>query len=472
MRFLIFFLAASFLRGQSTDWPAAMKRDIAAMDQWIRTYYAGAVDPENPGFEKNWSLALRLAEERAARANTEAGYRYAVRALATSLRDGNVAVNFSTPLSGLKWAGAGVELRGERYYLRQLAGADLDFPDGAMLISCDGRAVSEFARERLDLFVTNWEIPARRTVSTPEFLLDGGNPFAPLPHSCEYRREPSIAILKLEWQDVTAAQAAAAFQPFRRVIAGRNQFKLEYKGDGAAWISVPNLNKSAAITKLIQDVQAQRVRLGSAPYIVVDVRGNAGGSSEYGDLLAQAIWGEGSLRPGTPQVRPKSWRANPAILEILREVRSKNAGLFDRLIPRMERAIAEHKPFVAEEEGQKAIGPPLREPRPAPPVFILTDGGCSHSCVLMVNLFRRMGALQAGDATDRLAIYGESAFVRELPSGKARLSIPLAYFGFRTEDLGGGLPNLPWVGAADDESGIERMIRERAAKSRSLSGTP
>jgi hypothetical protein len=96
-------------------------------------------------------------------------------------------------------------------------------------------------------------------------------------------------------------------------------------------------------------------------------------------------------------------------------------------------------------------------------VFVLTDAGCFSSGVVVMNTFKRMGAIQVGEASGQNEVYGESVGPFDLPSGLGWYRIPVSIIRQPRSSLGGLPPDVPWPGAMDDDAGIRAWIARLAS---------
>lgn len=465
------------------DLAAITARDIDAIDAWVRGFYPAIVDPWNPDFEARWSRAVEQAHARAEQVSDGAGWRMTIEALVGSTRDGHVYLRPSdqAPSSrarGLEWTGHVVELVGDRYVLHALGPAkDLD---NAALVSCEGVPIDAFAETTLDLFRGDWTILAQRRRMIPLLLIDTGNPFVSRAQQCVVDIGGEQRTWTLEWTSIESEQLTALLPRYQGVkLDQRERVTLEFTADGAAWITLGNLTDEAGYIALERALADQLTKIRRAPYVVWDVRGNGGGNSALGLPLFARVWG--TQPPMPAQTRPKQWRASPEVVELLQrsrvelesQGRSALVAFLDEILPQLERAVQSgaelHAELPPQPDDPAAADPTANEQARVQlraPSFVLTDGGCFSSCIMSVNTLRSMGAKQIGLPTDRNAVYGESWFSRELPSGFGSLTLPLAIFGEDPELLGGGPPDLPWTGAPTDEDGLRRFIAEAAAQAR------
>jgi hypothetical protein len=466
-------LASASASGER-DWRALALADIEAMDHAVREVHIGYLDPAHPEMALAWDAAVREARARAAQVTNRPGWAAVLRRLGNSLRDphASIRIGAESPPRKQAWTGQAVEYIAGRYWLRQ-ADAGEDAAAERELLACDGTPIDELARRRLDLEATDWSVPANRSLAVPRLLVDDGNPFLPRLQRCELRVADEGRVETLAWREATAAEIHAAVQPYRRRRANE-RFELVFAEDGSAWISVPSFADSAGNAALREEIARQLERVRSAPYLVFDVRGNGGGSSQIASALSETLYGEGSLRPAPAFDRMKRWRASPRLLAALRQYRGAEPAnperdrFIDAVEPAIRSAVERGEALVDDPQSSSTDAPPAarRAAARTGPVFVLTDGGCSSACIMFVSEQRRMGARQVGDPTDRNTLYAEQWVSPVLPSGQAQFTLPSAWFGWPESERGGDPPDLPWTGRATDEAGLRRFIAANARAQR------
>jgi hypothetical protein len=466
-------LPASAQQAQPIDWRARTLADVEAVDRAVREVHPGLVDPLHPELARDWAEAARIARLRADEVGSRAGWAGTLRILVNSLRDSHASILISAqqPAPPVWWTGYAVEHIAGRYYLRPVDAPGA--PAGELrLLRCGDRPIDAVAASQLDLHATNWWVAANRSIAAPRLLVDNGNPFVRRIDRCtvliDGQREQAIDFV---WREGEARAVSAALRPWQRRRAGAQRFALDWQADGSAWISVSSFADSAGNAQVRTAMSRERARLLRAPYVVFDVRGNGGGNSQLGDMLGEALWGPGTLRPAPPPSRPKRWRASQRLVAALRSMRGQGDPnperdrCVDAVLPVIEGAVARGEALVDDPSNATAAqAAQRRRTRPARtgPVFVLTDGGCASACIMFVSEVRRMGARQIGDPTDRNTIYAEQWVAEMLPSGEAQLLLPSAWFGWPDSELGGGPPDVQWEGRATDEAGLRAFIAARA----------
>lgn len=467
------------------DWPALTLSDIDAVDDWVKEVYPAWVDPANPSFRQTWAAAVRTARARVSEVRSRHGHTAIVRALLNATSDPHVVFSGAAQSRQVAWAGIGLERRGSNYVATRL-GTFAATPEGAEVADshfagCDGRSADDTLRHHLDPWRTAWDIPGNASMYAASIFVDLENPFVPRPVSCRFRRATGAYIdLHLNWEDEDREVVSRGLEPFRRIRPVSEEIGLDFHEDKSTWITVGNFGLEAPHAALRDRIAAERERITSSPYIVIDLRGNLGGNSELADRMIESLWGPGGAQSSIPG-REKLWRASDAVIVEARTLRQRLSqwpdvptgvlAAIDHMIPRLEASRSAGQVFYTEET-------PFTSPSPAPapslrsgrglkaPVYVLTDGGCVSTCIVAVNALRRAGALQVGDPTQRQTRYVEAWFQRPLPSGYGEVILPIALIPFAEQELGGGSVDLPWTGSANDEGGLKRFIASDAMSRR------
>jgi hypothetical protein len=341
---------------------------------------------------------------------------------------------------------------------------------GAVLVSCDGVSTAQMIAERLEPYVGNWALPSKRAGDAPFLLIDTANPFIPLPSQCLFSQDGVETERDLNWRELSddgLSEILAVFEP--RV---ESPVAMRTTSDGSIWISLGSLDVSngetaSAIQSLLADIGARHDQIAAAPRIVVDVRGNVGGSSAPGVELAQALFGDADVSRALPRIEGVDWRASAG-----------NLGALDEYLPMIEQAFGAGSPTYTRMNTvragmQEALSgghhyfreaityPDTSEaaPVPHPPVYLLTDALCVSACLDFVDLMLRVeGVIQVGRATSGDTRYLEVR-TEQLPSGIAQLSLPAAaHRGRQRQDNEIHVPTVVWEGNIADTAALEAWI--------------
>jgi hypothetical protein len=230
----------------------------------------------------------------------------------------------------------------------------------------------------------------------------------------------------------------------------------------------PSSPAAKQLPRLIAAMKAERADLVNAPAIVLDLRGNTGGSSDWSRQIAAILWGAGRVA----RIEDHSyveWRASDANIAFMsrqRDAMRKSGAPSPEVINWFDSSIAGMRDAARHgtalwREPPEPIGKSAADdlpPLPKGPVYVITDAGCGSACLDAADLWRALGAIQVGAQTSADTNYME---VREavLPSGLARIAVPMKVY--RQRERGSNAPLDPvhvYVGDLRDTPTLERWI--------------
>lgn len=421
-------LAAQPPSSPEQAWSALARADVEAALALIGDSHPGTA-PElgDRQFQDRFATARANAEKRLPLVRDYYGHAALMNGLANEFRDGHIWSNPVLSASRRSWAGIVMARAGGQWIVGAQDRAEGE-PDleGARLLSCDGVEAGRFARERTGTFYAHPDIEADMASNAYTLLLDDRNPFVPRATSCRFQIANGPAFdHRLQWREVRLSSlqevVSKSYRPAQANL-GVSSFA------GGHWIELGGLNNEAA--QVVEAVRAQQSVLRASPTVVIDMRGNSGGNSQYALDIARALVGDeraiAADRP-TNACSGAFWRVSADNLAALRRF---VASLPEERRPDWQ---AQADDMAAALPAGRTFSPALpacaREaPTPTPPparlppsamtgrLVLVTDRGCFSSCLIAADLFRRLGALHVGEATDMSTRYME---VREivLPSG-------------------------------------------------------
>src|SRR5690606_33753336 len=337
------------------------------------------------------------------------GYRAVLNGFAAGLGDGHIM--FSPEVAApYRWAGLIMSRQGPdwRVAVHDAAAGEPDL-SGARLRGCDGRTADELARERLGGFRIDWEVEAQRVARAHFLLLDDSNPFLDNPAVCRFDTVGGPVDLQMNWRPIS-------LDALREAIGGAPRAGGAGMGvrpfAGGYWIALESLGDGAQA--VVEDVRARAEDLRAAPAVVLDMRGNGGGASMFGQQIARILVGEAHFEARGAGTGPCDvvWRVSAENLEGIRSWRSfagergpEFSEWLEDSIGQMERALAAGQPFDKDIPTCPAGAPPTGGEIPPPlmqgRLVLITDGACFSSCMLVADNLRQLGALHLGHATDR-----------------------------------------------------------------------
>ncbi len=466
-------------------WPALTSKDVSAYCADIRGIQPGMVDPLTPTFAKRVDEACTTAAKRARGAKSYIDWRETMEALVTSFRDGHTWISF--PLTNViyRWPGFLIDGQAGHWVVRRppidaVAPADQP-PEGATLLGCDGQSTEAFLKEQLDNKKVDWsKLPERIRQAYKAFFsyrLEGPPPAK----VCRFEKEGAISNVTLNWQSIPYYQfAPLVFPYFRRGLP--RPIDAHFFADGHVWIRLGNVQNETALKMLEAELLANQARLRAASYVVFDLRGSAGGNSMWGERLASILWGQDAVegrrlaaQPTDPKEYGKYWRRSKAaaagMLKVAEEFAARGPDFAD--VTKFYRDLGHQVAAAAAAKGDGLFRDECCQPESKPDsiakpeysgkVFVLTDAGAFSSSVVVMNTFKRMGAIQVGEPSGQNEVYAEGVGPLDLPSGLGQYRIPFSIIRQPRSALGGLPPDVWWPGAMDDDKGLERWIDRLAS---------
>lgn len=452
------------------DWRALTLADVNAAHGLVAQNHPGAA-PEmgDAGFLQRLEASRALARERASRVVDFDGYAATLRGFASGLGDKHLGWKPARYPGSIRYPGFWIDQKGADWVV--IATDDPAAPPtGARLVACDGAAPEVLARQRLVGFRADPAVLAQMRRAARWLLIDDGNPFTPLPGRCAFEIGGVVSDFQLAWRpiDIPLLNArATTLYPRRSAGFGVRAFA------GGGWISLEQLSGQGAA--VVSEVRSRWRELAPAPMLVIDLRGNGGGDSSIGDDLARQLFGSRALdRLRSSAARDCNravWRASEGNLRTLEAYQQRFAARGPEVVAAFKAEAEAVRDALA--AGRALSGPvdgclagaaptilPATPPADAPyrgKVIVLTDGACFSSCLLMVDRFRGLGAIHAGQPTGGATWYME---VRDepLPSGLGSFSV-LGKVGLGApRRLGPFVPTALFEGDMADTAALEVWV--------------
>jgi Peptidase family S41 len=430
---------APVLPSSSQGWSQAAQRDVEAAYIILRDNHPGMVDPATPGFLRQLDRARATGLDLAKRVTTPMGYDAAIAAFGNELQDGHASANAILPLSlrpVRNWPGFVPAWRGKRMLVHFSSEAAV--PRGAEIISCDGVPIRTLALRNVFRFrgrpneAGNWWVQARNV------LVDTGNPFVTRPTTCRLRHNGKSATISLKWR----ADEGGQFSEWRS--ASYNGVNLPIgmtnPASGITWIAMPDFEPDddgiAAYQRMNTELESQRDAIIMGRAVVLDLRGNQGGSSRWSRDIAKRLWGKDAVNIAMGHYFARSsvvWRASEGNeAHVRNRVASiRAAGFGDQaeewlaIADQMATARAQRRGTIDETmEGADMVLPPRPKSDLTIPVYVIVPGQCASACLDALDVFTQfpntvpIGAPSSGDSKF-MEVRGET-----LPSGLASVTVP------------------------------------------------
>lgn len=444
---------------QPRDWAQTLRDDAQAVHAALIDSHPGAHDTLNPDFRKQVDAGLARALQRADQTTDAGGWWWALREYIASFNDGHVSImmkdqgfQFQT-----RWPGFLTRFIGDDQRVAATREGDTSVPPlGARLIDCDGVPADELAARRIGQFRGRWFLKAMHVRLGSWLFQDAQNPWIASPTTCRFQVDGSPRDYALEWQvgDDELNDQLSRLQP----AAG--DFGVKKLQDGGFWISTPSFDGSPQgtsypkLTSVLEGMQAEQATLRTAPYVVLDLRNNGGGSSHWSRQMANILWGEPWLEVHKMKWSDGvDWRASKANWSALdafaADLRGAQAnpevlGYLDTMVRGMRTAQEAGEIYWREDLGieretaDAVVTDPVQQV--AGKVYVLTDSMCASACLDAVDVWKAAGATQIGRETAADTVYMDTR-LEDLPSGLVQMAVPMKVY--RGRGRGNNEPHQP-----------------------------
>jgi hypothetical protein len=454
--------------GAASFWRAATETDVAAAYALIEENHPGVLaEVGDSAFRRALEEGHAAAVARTPAVTTFEGYTATLAAFADALKDKHIWSRPTYVVARPEWAGILLSKRGDRWIVAdEERNPVIESTKGAELTNCDGRSPEDWAHQTLGTFRVNWAIGAQQVQAAPWLLVDEHNPFVPRPRVCEFQQAARRLQITLDWRpikrELLMPRIAAAGG------AGAAGFGVRVVAEGY-WIALQNLLEPAAA--VVAEVAAKAEILRNARFVVLDLRGNGGGSSIFGEEIARSLMGAAYVDPiiGTSDDDCDSvWRTSDGNIRQLQYYVDKMGptrgpeftAIVTKQLTRAKAARAAGRPLSGSLKCAKktaAAGSVPRASKLKGRLVLITDNLCFSSCLIVAKDFRDLGALHVGQTTDSDTHYSE---VREelLPSGLSKFSTLQAMSPAEPLQQGPFVPSVFYDGDIADTAALERWI--------------
>jgi hypothetical protein len=478
---LAFLLAAGAARAQlpaERDWSVALRQDAQALHDDIAANHPGPVNRADPKFGKRNDAQLAIALERARTARSYADYFFALREYVASFDDGHMGFGaFGYTPNDFHWPGFLTRYDSQGDVRVAVSDEPSKVPVGAKLLGCDGMTAKRYAAATVGRMWGRWKLRSQRLNFGTDLFLDEGSRYIPRARHCRFAVDGKRREVVLEWRAISARDFMSRYRNVTRELP--RSFAARTLADGTRWYAMPSFNgdpqseAGKALPAMLATMRSERTALAAAPRIVLDLRGNGGGSSDWSRQVAEILWGRAAIERLPRSDVQVDWRVSAANLESIKASYSRRTS-GNALSPEQRRwyesvikgltAALKRGDKLWRQRDDDAEDKPVRagaETPPAPlsgPVYLVTDAHCGSACLDAVDLWRELGAVHVGQTTSADTLYMEIRELR-LPSGVTGVSMPMkVYRGRPRKSNEPVVPVRPFNGDIGDTAALERWI--------------
>jgi hypothetical protein len=474
LRLAIFLLSSWILMSSAAarsagPWTQLALADLNEMYRLIAANHPGPVDPENPRFRDWFEEGLRLARQKAAGAASFSDYKRVLEFYSSGFADAHVQVGFPVSARRQLWPGIITVLASDQTLVVGLSHVE-SVPTGAKVVSCDGIEARRLLEDRVYPYGWNRVIPHHKSwLATRLLVIDATDRLHRL-RSCDVEHGAARQHLALDWKSIRAEESSS----LRSEALGWVTPELGLRRADGVWLaSIPSFNwqsdaEVARFRSFLADLagHSAEIRRGT---LVLDVRGNGGGNSDWGVEVAKVIWGPAwveRVQRGFDDT--VDWRVSPdniarnreAAEDLARAGLTELAATYRKLATDMEAARAAGRELMRV-EGQPR--PVAAVPPPDPvtgEVYLLTDWSCGSACLDFVDIVRRLpGVRHIGLPTAADSVYLELGMAGDLPSGLAVFAYPLKVYRNRARGNNEWYePEIKWPGGRMTDEAVVQWV--------------
>ena len=443
-------------------WSQAARRDVEAAYRLFAENHPGMFNREDPGFASRLAASRAKGLDLAAQARNAAGFAATLNGFSAGLRDGHALVFAATGApADLNWPGFVAAWRGDRLLVS--ASTVPALPVGGIIQGCDGRSTRDLVLQNVFAFGGRPDEAGQWWVQAPRVFEDDGDPFVKLPQRCRVSMDGRLSEVDLSWRPIDAR-----FKAWKAVRNGEPLTPgLTEPRPGLFWLAMPTFEPDEGERRdyrgAFQSLLTRRPAILAADAVVIDLRGNQGGSSFWSEQAAKALWGSAPVQSFEDSDPSRVWwRASQGntdhVARLAETLRTQGqpdiAAVMHRAAEGMRSALARAEPYYV--EPTDPTGPtsggtvaPLRTP-----VYVIVPGQCASACLDALDVFthfpntKLIGAPSSADS-----VYLEIR-VQALPDGLAKVVIPNKLYRNRPRASGQVYPpalevrDLSWSTAA------------------------
>jgi hypothetical protein len=461
------------------SWSTEASRDVEAAYRIFADNHPGMVNPTDPAFPKRLDEARQRGLSLAHRTRNQAGLQATLGAFSAALRDGH-AQTFAEPTSSLpvRWPGFVAAWRGDALYVYE--SQTFDVVKGARVLSCDELDTRSLVIRNVFAFRGRPDEAGQWWSQALNLFQDEGNPFVKPPGRCRFSASGKIAQVRLRWRP-----ANEIYKKWRA---------LSYNGDvrpiglaeprgKLAWIAMPTFDpddtQRAMYRNMFAEVARRRAAILAGDAVVIDLRGNQGGSSLWSEQLARVLWGAAQVdRISASDPSRVWWRASrgntdyvATMVKTLATEQPEAEGWIKAVWEGMRHALTSGQSFYIEPATAPVTGKATQQSLPpvALPVYVIVPGQCASACLDALDLFTRLPQTRLiGAPSSADSIYLDVR-IASLPDGIAKVVVPMKLYRNRPRAAGQiyrpaiEVRDLSWSTQAFEQSIEEDLKRRKSA---------
>ncbi len=386
------------------------------------------------------------------------------------------------------WMGWLLKATNTGYEVTYRKASDTYPPERAKLISCDGQAIDELLHKHYaPYFDIRWQILGARDTAAKALTQDRsftGVLNRPELTNCDFLVDNATKTFPLEWLPVSEDESI--------VINAISQYKynlpsLIEPAPNTVWIRAHDfvLNTPEAAqsqTKLLEEIRSSQEK----NLIILDTRGNSGGSSTHGFNIFNAIMNEDEKaatyvgnqyqykNQGSSALFRASWQLYWSYDYMLKNlianqgIEAADVQFYENFQMRLKQALDAGEQTLGQSETpneSNAIPPPNNEWESSIKLVLITDKTCVSACLDFVDIVKLVpNLLHIGEPTDADTAYTHKADIQSKYLGETyNFSVPVKKWNKRLrEDNQPYTPDVIYEGDMNDDKTLEQWVLTQA----------
>jgi hypothetical protein len=433
--FLTIFVANGLCAAEENiSWSSIAIKDLQACRQLIEANHPAVVDKENSHVKFHQWLKEGYAQSTvlAEKAQSFENYRDALARYIGGFKDGHLGIKTSQE-GRLLWPGFLITYREGKFFIAsEFEGMCLSKapPHNVEILAINQKSPNSLMQTNIFPYVNDDPtIESSWTRLAPFLLLDTGNSWIERVHTITYRIDGKEINYQLNWMNIIDSKALQCVQ--LAAYGYPPKFSIHSFGANGIWITIPTFKE--ANQELQETVDSLPAFRDKNP-IVLDLRGNTGGASNWVVKIAMSMYGKEYLSSLVHIKNENSFADDRITADRIQQLEeylttSKESNSLKEYYQKNKIAYARGEPFLRRPTDVHIFSdikqPGLIAQNPVSgTVFLLTDGLCASSGLVFVDTMLSIpGVIHIGDITNADTQFSQPICL-QLPSGKSSIIIP------------------------------------------------
>lgn len=459
-------------------WPALARTDLDFIYRTLQENHPGAIDAQNPYFKKWMEQGIVQAHAGAQQAASLGDVKHVLKRYIAGFADGHLDLSFTHQSRSLTWPGLMVQRQDGRYLVTSRAASwSTALPAlGTELVACDGRPADTLMTEDIlpSVFNSTALESVKAAVSDLLFVIDELAPHSQY-RNCTFAGANGKQQFALNWEQIRRPDYYNRRD--QAYPAAPRRTTIKQLAPKTFWVHLPVFDPDPAQEAELKAVTQRMAALRSADLIVLDVRGNHGGNSQWGDDVLERLLGKPFLDDQDAQ-RPDNgyaeWRVSQANLQYLEQtvitLKQQFPGgasivdEFTNVAGAMRAALASGQSFVRQRGPERAVAPavPPVAPLSRARLVLVTDSGCASSCLDFADAVLRLkGVRHYGQTTAADTLFMDVRAL-DLPSGLGTLALAQkVYRGRARANNQAYEPHVPYSGKIGNTGALQAWVLQQ-----------